>query len=90
MQLRETIEFTILQLFEVYFNVAQLTESNVIFKENLESIFGKRKWLTAEEKLQASLNEEAEIDTSPKKKTAKNTDKNRDSELISDEQQEND
>jgi len=35
LQLRETIEFTILQLFEVYFNVAQLTESNVIFKENL-------------------------------------------------------
>ncbi|MDA9602449.1 TolC family protein [Flavobacteriaceae bacterium] len=35
LQLRETIEFTILQLLEVYFNVAQLTESNVIFKENL-------------------------------------------------------
>ena len=35
LQLRETIEFTILQLFEVYFNIAQLTESNVIFKENL-------------------------------------------------------
>ena len=35
LQLRETIEFTILQLFEVYFNVAQLTESSQIFKENL-------------------------------------------------------
>ena len=35
LQLRETIELTILQLFEVYFNIAQLTESNVIFKENL-------------------------------------------------------
>jgi cell division protease FtsH len=67
-----------------------LLKKEVIFKENLESIFGKRKWLTAEEKLQASLNEEAEIDVSPKKKTAKNTDKNRDSELILDEQQEND
>ena len=65
-------------------------KKEVIFKENLESIFGKRKWLTAEEKLQASLNEEAAIDASPKKKTNKNTDKNRDSELILDEQQEND
>jgi outer membrane protein TolC len=35
LQLRETIEFTILQLFEVYFRIAQLTESNDIFKENL-------------------------------------------------------
>jgi cell division protease FtsH len=67
-----------------------LLKKEVIFKENLESIFGKRKWLTAEEKLQASLNEEADIDASPKKKTNKNTDKNRDSELILDEQQEND
>ena len=41
LQLRETIEFTILQLLEVYFNVAQLTESNVIFKENL-SIYKER------------------------------------------------
>jgi cell division protease FtsH len=68
----------------------ELLKKEVIFKENLESIFGKRKWLTAEEKLQASLNEEADIDASPKKKTNKNTDKNRDSELILDEQQEND
>ena len=67
-----------------------LLKKEVIFKENLESIFGKRKWLTAEEKLQASLNEEADIDASPKKKTNKNTDENRDSELILDEQQEND
>ena len=35
LQLRETIEFTILQLFEVYFNIAQLTESSSIFQENL-------------------------------------------------------
>ena len=35
MQLRETIEFTILQLYEVYFNIAQLTESKSIFQENL-------------------------------------------------------
>tara|TARA_A100001015_G_scaffold189784_1_gene211473 strand:- start:3150 stop:4496 length:1347 start_codon:yes stop_codon:yes gene_type:complete len=35
LQLRETIEFTILQLYEVYFNIAQLTESNSIFQENL-------------------------------------------------------
>lgn len=35
LQLRETIEFTILQLFEVYFNIAQLTESSSIFLENL-------------------------------------------------------
>lgn len=34
-QLRETIEFTILQLFEVYFNIAQLTESSRIFQTNL-------------------------------------------------------
>lgn len=36
LQLRETIEFTILQLFEVYFNIAQVTESSKIFKENLD------------------------------------------------------
>tara|TARA_B100001559_G_scaffold276962_1_gene248171 strand:- start:94 stop:1440 length:1347 start_codon:yes stop_codon:yes gene_type:complete len=35
LQLRETIEFTILQLYEVYFNIAQLTESKTIFQENL-------------------------------------------------------
>lgn len=35
LQLRETIEFTILQLFEVYFNIAQLTESNAILQDNL-------------------------------------------------------
>ena len=35
LQLRETIEFTILQLFEVYFNIAQLTESYAIFQETL-------------------------------------------------------
>ena len=35
LQLRETIEFTILQLFEVYFNIAQFTESSSIFQENL-------------------------------------------------------
>ena len=67
-----------------------LLKKEVIFKENLESIFGKREWLTAEEKLQASLSAESEIDASSKKKTVKNTDKNRDIELISDEQQEND
>ena len=36
LQLRETIEFTMLQLFEVYFNIAQFTESSKIFKENLD------------------------------------------------------
>jgi hypothetical protein len=36
------------------------------------------------------LSAESEIDASSKKKTVKNTDKNRDIELISDEQQEND
>ena len=35
LQLRETIEFTILQLFEVYFNIAQFTESNAILQDNL-------------------------------------------------------
>ncbi len=39
-----------------------LLKNEVIFKENLEAIFGKRKWLTSEEKIQASLNAE------PKKK----------------------
>ena len=33
LQLRETIEFTTLQLFEVYFNIAQLTESQKISQE---------------------------------------------------------
>ena len=33
--LEETIEFTILQLFEVYYNIAQLTESNAILQDNL-------------------------------------------------------
>ena len=36
LQLRETIEFTTLQLFEVYFNIAQLTESQKISQENLD------------------------------------------------------
>ena len=36
LQLRETIEFTIIQLYSVYFNVAQLTESKSIFKQALE------------------------------------------------------
>ena len=35
LQLRETIEETIRQLYAVYFNVAQLTESNSIFQEAL-------------------------------------------------------
>ena len=35
LQLRETIEFTTLQLFEVYFNIAQLTESQKISQETL-------------------------------------------------------
>ena len=36
LQLRETIEYSILQIFEVYFSVAQFTESSRIFKQNLE------------------------------------------------------
>ena len=36
-----------------------LLKKEVIFKENLEAIFGKRKWLTSEEKIQASLNAES-------------------------------
>ena len=36
LQLRETIEFTTLQLFEVYFNIAQLTESQKISQETLD------------------------------------------------------
>ena len=36
MQLRETIEYSILQIFEVYFSIAQFTESSRIFKQNLE------------------------------------------------------
>ncbi len=36
LQLRETIEFTMLQLFEVYFNIAQFTESSKILKANLD------------------------------------------------------
>mgnify|MGYP006075821321 CR=1 FL=1 len=35
LQLRETIENTILQLYSVYFNVAQLEESTAIFKQAL-------------------------------------------------------
>ena len=35
LQLRETIETTILQLYSVYFNVAQLKESTEIFKQAL-------------------------------------------------------
>ena len=65
-------------------------KKEVIFKENLETIFGKRQWLTAEEKLQASLNAEAEIDASSKKKTSKKENNTKKSELISDEQKEND
>lgn len=33
----------------------ELLKHEVIFKENLEGIFGKRPWLTAEEKVQAAL-----------------------------------
>jgi len=36
-----------------------LLKNEVIFKENLEAIFGKRKWLTSEEKIQASLSAES-------------------------------
>ena len=36
LQLRETVEYSILQLFEVYFSIAQFTESSRIFKQNLE------------------------------------------------------
>ncbi len=43
LQLRETIEFTILQLFEVYFNIAQLTESSRVFQDNLEISQDRRK-----------------------------------------------
>jgi cell division protease FtsH len=68
----------------------ELLKKEVIFKENLETIFGKRQWLTAEEKLQASLNAEAEIDASSKKKTSKKGNNTKESELISDEQKEND
>ena len=32
LQLRETIEYSILQIFEVYFSIAQFTESSRIFK----------------------------------------------------------
>jgi cell division protease FtsH len=35
----------------------ELLKHEVIFKENLETIFGKRPWLTAEEKVQAALEE---------------------------------
>ena len=35
LQLRETIELTVLQLYSVYFNVAQLTESAQIFEQTL-------------------------------------------------------
>ena len=33
----------------------ELLKHEVIFKENLENIFGKRPWLTSEEKVQAAL-----------------------------------
>ena len=46
LQLRETIEFTIIQLYSVYFNVAQLTESKSIFKQALE--VSKERQLRAE------------------------------------------
>ena len=36
LQLRETIELTILQLYSVYFNIAQLMESTEIFRQTLE------------------------------------------------------
>tara|TARA_B100001059_G_scaffold108774_1_gene108558 strand:+ start:2413 stop:4446 length:2034 start_codon:yes stop_codon:yes gene_type:complete len=45
-----------------------LLKKEVIFKENLEAIFGKRKWLTSEEKIQASLNAESKKKVIPQKK----------------------
>lgn len=41
----------------------ELLKHEVIFKENLETIFGKRPWLTAEEKVQAALEEKNRQDT---------------------------
>ncbi|MGA1777448.1 MAG: hypothetical protein ACO39W_01560, partial [Schleiferiaceae bacterium] len=35
----------------------ELLKHEVIFKENLETIFGKRPWLTSEEKVQAALDQ---------------------------------
>ena len=45
-----------------------LLKNEVIFKENLEAIFGKRKWLTSEEKIQASLSAEGKKKVLPRKK----------------------
>ena len=45
-----------------------LLKNEVIFKENLEAIFGKRKWLTSEEKIQASLSAESKKRVVPRKK----------------------
>jgi len=45
-----------------------LLKNEVIFKENLEAIFGKRKWLTSEEKIQASLNAESKKKVVTRKK----------------------
>ena len=45
-----------------------LLKNEVIFKENLEAIFGKRKWLTSEEKIQASLNAESKKKVGTRKK----------------------
>ena len=71
-----------------------LLAKEVIFKENLESIFGKRKWLTSEEKIQASLKLEPKKEPVLKKENIKDgaADKESDQNLkvIPDEQQEND
>ena len=45
-----------------------LLKNEVIFKENLEAIFGKPKWLTSEEKIQASLNAESKKKVVTRKK----------------------
>lgn len=45
-----------------------LLKNEVIFKENLEAIFGKRKWLTSEEKIQASLSAESKKKVVTRKK----------------------
>jgi cell division protease FtsH len=45
-----------------------LLKNEVIFKENLEAIFGKRKWLTSEEKIQASLSAESKKKVITRKK----------------------
>ncbi len=47
----------------------ELLKHEVIFKENLETIFGKRPWLTAEEKVQAAL-EEKNRESSASEETA--------------------